>query len=171
MKTGRILLLLALAIGLLAGPWQVPADAEILGRVGQIKTLGYNSTNGNWYQTKPDGTSALFTLAPGQSFVMTEIRARFYVTTPATDTGPYRIYLVGPNSSNQYTANLTDFKYPGSDTVSGGVITESNLNPGYVFSAPPTPQVRQMPPPPDSPNTGPIRSGTFFLTIRGYVVP
>ena len=98
MKTGRFLVLLALVIGLMAGPWQAPAEAEMLGRVGQIKSL-CNSTNGNWYQTKPDGTSSPFTLAPGQSFVMTEIRARFYVTDPATDTGPYRFYLVGPSST------------------------------------------------------------------------
>lgn len=36
MKTGRILVLLALVIGLMAGPWQAPAEAEMLGRVGQI---------------------------------------------------------------------------------------------------------------------------------------
>ena len=41
MKTGRFLVLLALVIGLLAGPWQAPADAEMLGRVGQMKSLGY----------------------------------------------------------------------------------------------------------------------------------
>lgn len=169
MKNGRFLVLLALVIGLLAGPWQAPVEAEMLGRTAQIKTLSYN--NGNWYQTKPDGTSVLFTLAQGQSFLMTEVRARFYVTNPATDTGPYRINLLGPNSTKLYTANLTDFKYLGSDTVSGGVVSETNLNPGYVFIAPPTPEVRQMPPPPANPNSGPVLNGTFFITIRGYVVP
>ena len=31
MKTGRFLVLLALVIGLMAGPWQAPAEAEMLG--------------------------------------------------------------------------------------------------------------------------------------------
>jgi hypothetical protein len=169
MKTGRLLVLLALVIGVMAGPWQAPAEAEMLGRPGQIKTLHYTAPN--WYQTKPDGTSSVFTLNPGQSFIMTEIRARFYVSDPATETGPYRFNLVGSNSANLYTANLTDFKYPGSDTVWGGVVTELNLEPGYVFISPPTPEVRQMPPPPANPNSGPVRSGTLYITVRGYVVP
>jgi hypothetical protein len=171
MKTGRLLVLLALVIGLLACPWQTPAEAIMLGRVGQFKSLGYSSANPNWYETKPDGTTSLFTLAPGQLFVMTEFRGRFYAADPAIDTGPYRIYLLGPNSSAQYVANLPDFKYPGSDTVSGGVLVELNLQPGYVFTAPPTPQVRRIPPPPDNPNSGPVRNGTFFLMMKGYVVP
>lgn len=102
---------------------------------------------------------------------MTEIRARFYVTNPATDTGPYRIYFVGLNSSTPYIANLTDYAYPGTVTVVGGVITELNLNPGYVFSVLPTAKVQQMPPPPASPNSGTVRNGTFYMTIRGYVYP
>ena len=115
----------------------------MLGRVGQMISLGYaGGIGGNWNQTKADGTSSPFSLAPGQSFVMTEFRGRFYAADPATDTGPYRIYLLGPNSSAQYAANLTDFTYPGSVTVSGGVLTELNLQPGYVFIAPPTPQAR-----------------------------
>ena len=171
MKTGRFLVLLALVMGLLAGPWQAPAEAEMLGRVGQNKSFGYSSAAGNWYETKPDGTSVLFTLAPGQSFIMTEFRGRFYAANPAIDTGPYRIYLLGPNSSGIYVANLPDFKYPGSDTVSGGVLVETNLQPGYVFYAPPTPQVRQIPAPPKNPNLGDERNGTFFLMMRGYVVP
>jgi hypothetical protein len=172
MKTGRFLVLLALVIGVLAGLWQDPAEAEMLGRVGQIISLGYGGgSGGNWSRTNADGTTSVFTLAPGQSFVMTEFRGRFYAADPATDTGPYRLYLLGPNSSAQYVANLTDFTYPGSVTVSGGVLSELNLQPGYVFIAPPTPQVRRMPPPPDNPNSGPIRNGTFFLMMRGYVVP
>lgn len=171
MKIGRFLVLLALVIGLLASSWQAPAQAVMLGRVGQMKSLGYASGNPNWYETKPDGTTSLFTLAPGQFFVMTEFRGRFYAADPATDTGPYRLYLLGPNSSAQYVANLPDFTYPGSLTVSGGVLSELNLQPGYVFSAPPTPQVRQIPPPPANPNSGPVRNGTFFLMMRGYVVP
>lgn len=118
MKMGRFLVLLALVIGLLASLWQAPAEAEMLGRVGQIKGLYYS--NGNWYQNNPDGTSSLFSLAPGQSFIMTEIRVRFQAADPGIDTGPYRFILLGPNSSNQYAANLPDFKYPGSDTVWGG---------------------------------------------------
>ena len=172
MKPGRLLVLLALVIGLLAGPWQAPAEAEMLGRIGQMKSLGYGGgSGGNWYETKPDGTSSLFTLSPGQSFVMTEFRGRFYAANPAIDTGPYRLYLLGPNSSAQYVVPLPDFTYPGSNTVSGGVLVELNLQPGYVFIAPPTPQVRQIPPPPANPNSGPVREGTFFLMMRGYVVP
>jgi len=169
MKTGKFLVLSALVLGLLAGPWRAPAEAEMLGRVGQIKTLGYNA--GNWYQIKPDGTSSLFNMAPGQAFVMTEIRGRFYVTNPDPYKGPFRFNLVGANSTNLYTANLTDFKYPNSDTVSGGILTEMNLNPGYVFIGPPTPEVRQIPPPPNSPSSGDVLSGSLFLTIRGYVYP
>ena len=171
MKTGRLLVLLALVIGLLACPWQTPAEAIVLGRVGQIKSLGYNSPTQKWSEIKPDGTSSLFTLALGQFFVMTEIRARFYVTTPATDTGPYRLYLVGPNSSTPYIANMTDFKNPGSDIITGGLNVELNLDPGYVFSVLPTAKVQQLPPPPSPPNSGPERSGTFYMSIRGYVVP
>jgi hypothetical protein len=172
MKIGRILVLLALVMGLLAGAWQAPAEAEMMGRVGQIIGVGYaGGSEGNWFQTKPDGSTALFTLAPGQSFVMTEFRGRFYAANPATDTGPYRFYLLGPNSSAQYVTNLPDFTYPDSNTVSGGVLVELNLQPGYVFIAPPTPQVRQIPPPPANPNSGPVRNGTFFLMMRGYVVP
>ena len=79
----------------------------MLGRVGQIKSFGYSSAAGNWYETKPDGTSSLFTLAPGQSFIMTEFRGRFYVTNPANDTGPYRIYLLGPNSKRSVCRQFT----------------------------------------------------------------
>jgi hypothetical protein len=172
MKTRRILVLLVLVVGLLAGLGQAPAEAELLGRPSQMISLGYGGeSGGNWYQTKPDGTSSLFTLAPGQSFIMTEFRGRFYATDPASDTGPYRLYLLGPNSSIIYVANLPDFTYPHSNIVSGGVLVELNLQPGYVFIAPPTPQVRQLPPPPDNPNSGPVRNGTFFLMMRGYVVP
>jgi hypothetical protein len=171
MKIGRLLVLLALVMGLMAGPWQAPAEAIMLGRVGQIKTLAYNPAAQTWSELKPDGTSSLFTLAPGQSFIMTEIRGRFYVTTPASDTGPYRIYLVGPNSSTPYIANMTDITYPGSSTIWGGLITELNLNPGYIFSVLPTARVQQMPPPPTNPNDGPVRSGSLYMTIRGYVVP
>jgi hypothetical protein len=88
MKTGRLLVLLALVIGLLACPWQTPAEPIMLGRVGQFKSLGYSSANPHWYETKPDGTTSLFTLAPGQLFVMTEFRGRFYAADPAIDTGP-----------------------------------------------------------------------------------
>ncbi len=118
MKTGRCLLLLVLVTGVLAGSWQAPAEAVMLGRVGQIRTLYYSPPN--WYQNNPDGTTSPFTLAPGQSFLMTELHARFYVTDPATQTGPYRIYFVGPNSANLYLFNLTDIYYPGSETVWGG---------------------------------------------------
>jgi hypothetical protein len=55
--------------------------------------------------------------------------------------------------------------------VSGGVLVELNLQPGYVFTAPPTPQARQIPPPPDNPNSGLVRNGTFFLMMKGYIVP
>jgi hypothetical protein len=168
MKIGRFLVLLALVLGLLAGPWQAPAEAVMLGRVGQIKYLYY--TGGSWSQTLPDGATSTFTLAPGQSFVMTDIRARFYVNDPATDTGPYRLFFV-VNSTNMYIANLTDVTYPGFDTVWGGMISESNLEPGVVFSVLPDVIVKQIPKPVMSPDGGPVRNGTFYLTIRGHVVP
>ena len=66
MKTGRILVLLALVMGLMAGPWQAPAEAEMLGRVGQIKSLYYSG--GNWYQTKPDGSTSSLCFGLGASF-------------------------------------------------------------------------------------------------------
>ena len=78
MKTGRILVLLALVMGLMAGPWQAPAGAEMLGRVGQFKNLFYDNSDGKWYQTNPDGTLSIFTLAAGQAYVMTQISVRFY---------------------------------------------------------------------------------------------
>jgi hypothetical protein len=171
MKTGRFLVLLALVIGLLAGPWQAPVEAEMLGRVGQLVSLYYN--NGSWYQIKPDGSNTTFALAPGQSYIMTSIGVRFYVTDPATQTGPYRFYLLGPQSSRMFIANFSDLKYPGSDTVWGGGInpTDTNTQPGVAFSVLPTPQVTQIPSPPADPNSGPARSGTFYMTVRGFVVP
>ena len=174
MKTGRLLVLLVLVMGLLAGPWQAPAEAEMLGRPGQIKNLYYSyDAQPHWDQTKPDGSSSVFTLAPGQSFIMTSIGVRFYVTDPATQTGPYRFYLLGPNPSRMFIANLSDIKYPGSETVWGGGLnaTETNTQPGVAFSVLPTPQVQQMPPPPTNPNSGPVRSGTFYMTVRGYMLP
>lgn len=182
MKTGRFLVLLVLVLGLLAGPWQAPAEAEMLGRPGQFKNLYYNNTEGKWYETKPDGTSAVFSMGEGQTFIMTMIAARFYVSgDPALQPGPYRFYLLGTNSSRLYINNLTDIKYPGSETVWGGGITDT-LTPGAVFavlvpeSNPPryvlpTPQVKQLPEPPTSPNEGPVRSGTFYITVRGYTLP
>ncbi|MBU4447944.1 MAG: hypothetical protein KKD99_05095, partial [Proteobacteria bacterium] len=146
-------------------------EAEMLGRVGQIKSLGYDSANKNWFVIKPDGSTPTFTLRTGESFIMTEIRVRFYVTDTSTETGPYRFYLLGPQSSRLYVATLTDAMYPNSTTVYGGVISEVNLNPGYIFSILPTAKVQQLPPPPAPPNSGTERSGTFYLTIRGYVVP
>jgi hypothetical protein len=169
MKTGRLLVLLALVMGLMAGPWQAPAEAIMLGRVGQIKYLEY--TGGSWTQVLPDGSTSTFTLRPGQSFVMTDIRAQFYVIDPAIDTGPYRLFFVLPNSTIMYIANLTDFKYPGFDTVWGGTISESNLEPGVVFGVLPDVIVKQVPKPVMNPNYGPVRNGTFYMTIRGYVYP
>ena len=171
MKTGRFLVLLALVIGLLAGPGQFSADAAMLGRVGQIKQLHW--TGSGWSQTLPDGASSAFTLASGQYFVMTEVRVRFFVTDPlGVDYGPYRFYLLGPNSTRIYIANATDLKYPGSETVWGGSFSEVNLNPGYVFSVLPTPQVRQLPQPPTGPNDGPIRNvSAYYTTVVGYVYP
>jgi hypothetical protein len=169
MKTGRILVLLALVIGLLAGPWQAPAEAIMLGRVGQINNLFYK--NGSWYEYKPNGSTPLFTLSAGESFVMTEIRVRFYVSNTNTETGPYRFYLMGPQSSRLYFNNMSDIMYPGSQTVYGGAFNDINLEPGIVFTSPPIPQVQQLPQPPTNPNEGPLRSGTFYITARGYVLP
>ena len=173
MKMGRLLVLLALVMGLMAGPWQAPAEAEMLGRVGQIKSLYYSG--GNWYQTNPDGTTSAFTLAAGQSFIMTDLRARFLLPTAATtaNPGPYRFYLVGPapNLTNMYITNLSNVISPADEKVWGGSVTDANLEPGAVFSVLPTPQVRQLPDPPASPNSGAIQSGAFYMTIRGYVYP
>jgi hypothetical protein len=171
MKICRSLVFLALVIGLLAGPGQVPAQADMLGRVGQLVSLYYN--NGSWYQIKPDGTNTTFTLSLGQSYIMTSIGVRFYVSDTATQTGPFRFYLLGPQSTRMFIANLSDLKYPGTDTIWGGGTnpTETNTQPGVAFSVLPTPQVRQIPSPPADPNSGPVRSGTFYMTVRGYVVP
>jgi hypothetical protein len=171
MKIGRFLVLLALVSGLLAGPWQAPAEAEMLGRVGQIKNLTYSDQN--WYQINPDGSSSIFTLAPGQSFIMTSVSLRFYVTDPATQTGPYRFFLLGPNASRMYINMLNDAIYPGSETVWGGTLNvgDTNVQPGVAFSVLPTPQVKQLPPPPTNPNEGTVRTGTFYITLRGYTIP
>jgi hypothetical protein len=174
MKTGRLLMLLVLVLGLLAGPWQAPAEAEMLGRPGQIINLYYSyDPQPHWAQIKPDGSISNFTLAPGQSFIMTSIGVRFYVSDTGTQTGPYRFYLLGPNQSRMFIANLSDIKYPGSDTVWGGGLNafDSNTQPGVAFSVIPTPQVQQIPQPPDSPNSGPVRTGTFYMTVRGYILP
>jgi hypothetical protein len=172
MKLGRLLVLLALVLGLLAAPWQFAADAAMLGRVNQMKQIHW--TGSGWVQTLPDGSSSAFTLASGQYFVMTEVRVRFFVTDPlGVDYGPYRFFLLGPNSTRIYIANATDLKYPGSDTVWGGTVSEVNLVPGYVFSVLPTPQVQQMPSPGiGGPNDGPVRSvKAYYTTLAGYVYP
>jgi hypothetical protein len=174
MKTGRILVLLALVFGLLGGLWQGPAEAEMLGRVGQIKYVYFN--NGNWYQTLPDGTiNQPFTLSKGQSFVLTEVRARFLLPAAAgtANPGPYRFYLMGPapNYARMYIANLTNVINPTDGKVWGGAVSEFNLEPGIVFSVLPFPQVRQLPNPPADPNSGDIQTGSFYITIRGYVYP
>jgi hypothetical protein len=174
MKTGRILVLLVLVMGLLAGPWQAPAEAIMLGRPGQIINLYYSyDPQPHWAQIKPDGSISDFTLATGQTFIMTSISLRFYVTDPATQTGPYRFFLLGPNSSRMYISMLNDAKYPGSETIWGGALNaaDTDTQPGVAFSVLPTPQVKQLPQPPTSPNEGPVRSGTFYITIRGYVYP
>jgi hypothetical protein len=172
MKTGRFLVLLAIVMGLMAGPWQTSAEAIMLGRVSQIKQVHW--TGSGWSQTMPDGSFSAFTLLPGQVFVMTEVRVRFFVTDPlGVDYGPYRFYLLGANSTRIYIANATDLKYPGSDTVWGGTVSEVNLVPGYVFSVLPTPQVQQMPSPGiGGPNDGPVRSvKAYYTTLAGYVYP
>jgi hypothetical protein len=103
---------------------------------------------------------------------MTEVRVRFFVTNTTTDSGPYRFYLLGTNSNRIYIANATDLKYPGSETVWGGTVSEVNLVPGYVFSVLPTPQVRQLQQPPAGPNNGPIRNvSAYYTTVVGYVYP
>jgi hypothetical protein len=174
MKTGRFLVLLALVIGLMGSLCQAPAEATMLGRVGQIKHVYYN--NGNWYQTLPNGTiNQPFALTAGQSFVLTEVRARFLLPTAATSAnpGPYRFYLMGPapNYARMFIANLTDVISPADEKVWGGAVSEMNMEPGIVFSVLPFPQVRQLPDPPADPNSGAIQTGTFYITIRGYVVP
>jgi hypothetical protein len=174
MKTGRFLVLLALVFGLLAGPWQAPAAAEMLGRPGQFINLLYSyDPQPHWAQVKPDGSISDFTLAPGQTFIMTSVSLRFYVTDPATQTGPYRFFLLGPNASRMYINMLNDAKYPGSETVWGGTlnVADTDVQPGVAFSVLPTPQVKQLPQPPTSPNEGPVRSGTFYITLRGYLLP
>jgi hypothetical protein len=164
-----MLVLLALVIGLLAGPWQAPAEAEMLGRAAQFKNLTYAAPD--WKQTNPDGSQSVFTLAPGQSFIMTEIRVRFYVSNTGTETGPYRFFLLGPGESMMYLTGLNDIMYPGSQTVWGGTMSETNLIPGVAFSVLPTPKVKQLPPPPTNPNEGTVRTGTFYITLRGYTIP
>ena len=99
MKTGRLLVLLALVMGLLAGPWQAPAEAEMLGRVGQIKSLDYTGA-GNWYQIKPDGATSTFTLRSGAIFCHDRVFVPgFMSSTPLSIPALIAFYFVGPNSS------------------------------------------------------------------------
>jgi hypothetical protein len=164
MKIGRILVPLALVIGLMVGPWQAPAEAIMLGRVQQIKNLIYTAPN--WYEVLPDGTHKLFTLAQGQYFIMTGVYVRFYAAAP--NTGPYRFYLLGPGSSFMYVLNLSNVN--AGTTVWGGAGSDT-LDPGIAFSILPTLQVRQMPEPPQDPNSGYPVDGTYYLMVRGYVFP
>ncbi|MBU4230892.1 MAG: hypothetical protein L6277_07285 [Desulfobacterales bacterium] len=164
MKTGRILVLLALVVGLTVGIWQAPAEAIMLGRVQQFKNIYYSS--GNWYEVLPNGTNQLFNLPQGHFFIMTMSSVRFYANTP--DTGPYRFYLLGPGNSFMYLLNLSNI-YAGS-ALWGGAAGET-LDPGIAFSIMPTPQVRQMPAPPANPNSGSPIEGTFYTFFRGYIFP
>jgi hypothetical protein len=168
MKACRFLVFLALIIGLMAGPWQAPAEAAgMLGRVGQIQNLYYSS--GNWYQTLPDGTTQAFILATGQTFIMTGAYVRFYATT--TDTGPYRFLLKAPNGTQLWFENLNNITYPTTGaTVYGGAASEI-LEPGIPISVSPTVEVRQLPQPPANPNTGTVIDGTFYMRVTGYIVP
>jgi len=164
MKTCRILVLMALVVGLTVGTWQAPAEAILLGRVQQFKNLYYSS--GSWYEVLPNGTNQLFSLPQGHFFIMTMSSVRFYAN--AANTGPYRFYLLGPGNSFMYLLNLTNV-YVGS-TLWGGAAGET-LDPGIAFSIMPTLQVRQVPDPPANPNSGSVVEGTFYTMFRGYIVP
>ena len=147
MKTGRILVLLALVMGLLAGPWQAPAEAVMLGRVGQIKYLDY--TDGNWYQILPDGTTSTFTLAPGAIFCHDRYSGPVLCHRPRHRYRPLSLLPRGcPTQAIMYIANLTDFKYPGSDTVWGGRFLNRTWNQASSSPFSPILKVRQLPQPP-----------------------
>jgi hypothetical protein len=167
MKTGRFLVLLALVIGLMAGPWQAPAEAEMMGRVGQMINLRYGG--GTWTMVLPDGTSQPFILTATQTFIVTAAYCRFYANTP--NTGPYRLYLKAPNQNALWIDNLNVINYPTTGaTVWGGGI-DRVFDPGLAISVLPTLEVKQLPVPPNDPNSGPVVPGTFYMKATGYIVP
>ena len=70
-----------------------------------------------------------------------------------------------------YISTADDILYPGSETVWGGGFPDETIVPGIVLYALPTPEMRQLLQPPANPNSGPVRTGTFYMELRGYVVP
>lgn len=179
MKAARLFWLSLLAIALLPGSASFAGvddstlllmpkgDAQVLGSSRQVTELYLGDDGTTWYRILPDGTTQVVDVPQGSSFVMTRVFARFYATNP--NTGPYRFYIK-VNSTRMYIANLDDITYPETDDVYGGAINET-ITPGIVFSAQPTVEVKQLPVPPNDPNSGSVVPGTVYLHITGFFAP
>lgn len=179
MKAGKIFWLIFLSIALLPGPAQLAygqnlllggaGGSGLLGRPSQICELNLDNATGNWVQVLPDGATQTFNWGNGKYFVMTGVCTRFYANT--VNTHPYRLFFKAPNGTILWLDNLENLTYPTTgSTVWGGGIIEA-LSPGIVMSVKPTIEVRQLPVPPNNPNTGPVIPGSVYLTITGYIVP
>ncbi len=181
MKAARLFWLSLLAIALLPGSASFAGsgdstlllmpkgDAQLLGSSRQVTELYLEEGGTNWYRILPDGTTQVVTWDSGKSFVMTHVAVRFYANSP--NTHPYRLFFKAPNGTSLWIDNLDNITYPTTgETVLGGSIIES-LTPGIVFSVQPTIEVKQVPVPPNDPNSGSVVPGTVYMHITGFFVP
>jgi hypothetical protein len=167
MKICRCFMFLALTTGLIMGSGPASANTGMLKKVSQIVRIYHD--NGTWSQVMPDGTAKDFSLGPGQALIITGIYIRFYAST--VNTGPYRFYLKAPNGTSLWVDNLSNILYPttGNTVWGGGVV--STFDPGISVLAIPAMEVRQLPVPPNNPNSGAVVPGTFYGWLTGYIVP
>lgn len=178
MKSVILFLLIFLTIAWLPGSVQRAQSQDmfvVTGNPGPLKNAGqftklYLNDKGEWVQMMPDGSTQTFSWTNGKSFVLTYIYVRFYANSGYTDMNPYRLYLKASNGTRLWIEGLTDLTYPGSSTVWGGGQIES-ISPGVVITVKPSLLVRQLPAPPNDPNSGPVIPGTYYIIIGGYVVP
>lgn len=171
MKAIRTLLLVLLAAGLVTGAMERPAGAALLKQVSQVCQIVYNYPSTIWQRILPDGTLQSFALSPGQSLVINSIYYRFY--DDIQNNGPYRVLIKAPNGTNVLALQASNITYPTTGSTVYGTVntTIDTYNPGIMFSGLPTWEVRQFPPPPADPNSGPVRTGRMYMRITGYLVP
>jgi hypothetical protein len=179
MKISRLFILVFLVMALLPGYMQ-PVQGDdffmvgggrpgLLKNSGQLTNLYLDAATGNWIQILPNGTTQTFVWGNGKSFVMTIVSVRFYANT--TNTNPYRLFFRAPNGNIIWMVNLPNLTYPSTGSnVLGGALLES-ITPGIVMTVKPSAEVRQMPVPPNDPNSGPVIPGAMHLGVVGYVVP
>ena len=173
----RTCLLVLVAVCLVTAAMESPGGAALLNNVSQIFQINYNSSSNTWLRTLPDGTTQPFALNPGQTLVITTFYVGFYTNVvngvPYTG-GPWRVLIKTATGLFVWVVPVSDITYPTTGSTVWGCGTPTpveSIDPGIVLTALPTCEVRQLPVPPNDPNSGPVINGTKFLRITGYVTP